>query len=205
MQNIRNIIFDLGGVILDIDFQRTEKAFADLGISNFTEFFGLGHAASFVEDHEAGTISDDEFFVALQKLARHSLEPEVVQKAWNALLVRFPKERVELLRSLKPKYRLFLLSNTNAIHLKAFQELYKETFNNGSLDDLFDKVYYSHLLGLRKPSKQVYEHVLRDNDLVPEETLFIDDALVNVEAARKTGMKGIHLKKGMSICDLQWE
>jgi glucose-1-phosphatase len=205
MQNIRNIIFDLGGVILDIDFQRMEKAFTDLGISNFPEFFGLGHAASFVKDHEAGKISDEEFFAALQKLARHSLEPEVVQKAWNALLVRFPKERIELLRSLKPKYRLFLLSNTNAIHLKAFQELYNQTFDNGSLDDLFDKVYYSHLLGLRKPSKEIYEYVLKDNNLEPTKTLFIDDALVNVEAARKTGIRAIHLEKGMSICDINWE
>lgn len=176
----------------------------DLGITNFTELFGLGHAASFFKDHEVGNISDDEFFASLRKLAGHSLEPEVVQKAWNALLISFPLQRIELLQSLKQRYKLFLLSNTNGIHLKAFQAMYKATFNNGSLDELFDKAYYSHLLGLRKPSREIYEYVLTDSNLNAAETLFIDDALVNVEAARQTGMRGIHLEKGMSILDLPW-
>src|SRR5215203_4504741 len=101
MQNIRNIIFDLGGVILDIDFQRTEKAFVDLGVVNFKELFGLGHAASFFKDHEAGKITDEEFLGSLQKLAKHSLQGDVVQKAWNALLINFPVERIELLRRIR--------------------------------------------------------------------------------------------------------
>lgn len=202
MQNIRNIIFDLGGVILDIDFKRTEKAFGDLGVTNFGELFGLGHAESFFKDHESGKITDDEFLDSLQKLAKHSLSPDVVQKAWNALLIRFPPERINLLKRLKSKYRLFLLSNTNAIHLAAFQKIYRETFNNGSLSDLFEKMYYSHEIRLRKPNKEVYEYVLKNNQLNPEETLFIDDALVNVEAARESGMKAVHIQPGMDIVDL---
>jgi epoxide hydrolase-like predicted phosphatase len=202
MQNIRNIVFDLGGVILDIDFKRTEKAFIDLGITNFSELFGLGHAASFFKDHESGKITDDEFLDSLQKLAKHSLTADTVHKAWNALLISFPAERIELLKKLKNKYRLFLLSNTNAIHLAAFQKIYQDTFNYGSLSDLFEKVYYSHKIGMRKPNKEIYEYVLKDNQLEPEETLFIDDALVNVEAAKKSGMKGIHLQPGLTILDL---
>jgi putative hydrolase of the HAD superfamily len=202
MQNIKNIIFDLGGVILDIDFQRTEKAFFELGVTNFKELFGLGHAASFFKDHEAGKISDEEFLDALQKLARHSLKSDVVQKAWNALLISFPAERIELLKRIKSKYRLFLLSNTNAIHLTAFLKLYSDAFNNGSFEDLFERVYYSHRMGLRKPDRDIYDYVLRENNLVPEETLFIDDALVNVEAARETGIQGIHLKPGITLLDL---
>ena len=202
MQNIKNIIFDLGGVILDIDFQRTEKAFFELGITNFKELFGLGHAASFFKDHEAGRITDEEFLDSLQKLARHSLKSDVVQRAWNALLISFPPERIGLLKKIKSKYRLFLLSNTNAIHLTAFLKLYSDTFNNGSFEDLFEKVYYSHRMGLRKPDKEIYNYVLRENNLVPEETLFIDDALVNVEAARETGIQGIHLTSGMTLLDL---
>ena len=202
MQNIRNIIFDLGGVILDIDFKRTERAFVELGVTNFSELFGLGHAESFFKEHEAGKITDDEFLASLQRVATHSLEPEVVQAAWNALLISFPPERIELLKRLKSKYRLFLLSNTNAIHVTAFQKIYREAFNNGVLDELFEKTYYSHKIQLRKPNKEIYEFVLKDKQLKPEETLFIDDALVNVEAARDSGMQAIHLKTGMTILNL---
>lgn len=203
MQNIKNIIFDLGGVILDIDFKRTEKAFVELGVTNFSELFGLGHAASFFKDHETGKITDDEFLISLQKLAKHTLEPSVVREAWNALLIGFPSERVELLKKLKSKYRLFLLSNTNAIHVVAFEKIYQDAFNDGPLDNLFEKVYYSHQLRLRKPNREVYEFVLKENQLKPGETLFIDDALVNVEAARESGMKAIHLLPGKTILDLE--
>ena len=202
MQNIRNIIFDLGGVILDIDFKRLEKAFIDLGVTNFQELFGLGHAASFFKEHESGKISDEEFLASLQKLAGHSLSPEQVQKAWNSLLVSFPPERIKFLKKLKTRYRLFLLSNTNAIHAAAFENIYLQAFNNGSLSELFDKVYYSHMIRFRKPDKKVYEYVLNDSHLNPHETLFIDDALVNVEAAREAGMKAIHLEAGKSITEL---
>jgi glucose-1-phosphatase len=204
MQNIKNIIFDLGGVLLDIDFKKLENSFVELGITNFPEFFGLGHAASFFKDHESGKISDDEFLDSIRKLANQSVEPSIIQKAWNSLLIRFSPERIELLRKLKIKYRLFLLSNTNAIHLEAFEEIYRDAFSNESLEDLFDKVYYSHQIRLRKPNKEVYEYVMKDSDMNPEQTLLIDDALVNVEAARKAGMKAIHLKPGMSLLDLDW-
>ena len=117
-------------------------------------------------------------------------------------MISFPSERIELLKRLKNKYRLFLLSNTNAIHLAAFQKIYREAFNNELLSDLFEKVYYSHEVKLRKPNKEVYEFVLKDSHLIPAETLFIDDALVNVEAARESGMKGIHIQPGQTILDL---
>ena len=199
---MRNIIFDLGGVILDIDFKRLEKAFIDLGVTNFQDLFGLGHAASFFKEHESGKISDEEFLESLQKLTGHSLSHDQVQKAWNSLLVSFPPERIEFLGKLNTRYRLFLLSNTNAIHAAAFENIYLQTFNNGPLSDLFDKVYYSHMIRVRKPDKKVYEYVLNDSNLNPHETLFIDDALINVEAARDAGMKAIHLETGMSIMEL---
>ena len=205
MQNVRNIIFDLGGVILDIDFKRTEKAFIDLGITNFGELFGLGHAASFFKDHEAGRITDDEFLDSLRKLANYSLAGEAVQKAWNALLISFPVERIELLKRLGGRYRLFLLSNTNAVHLSAFQKIYRENFNNGSFNELFEKVYYSHEIRLRKPDKEIYQFVLKDSHLDAPETVFIDDALVNVEAAKELGMQAIHIKPGQSILDINWD
>lgn len=203
MLNLKNIIFDLGGVILDIDFERTQKAFVELGIGNIKELFGLGHAASFFKDHESGKISDEEFLDSIRKLAKNSLSDDDAQSAWNSLLIRFPAENIDLLKRLKAKYRLFLLSNTNAIHVAAFTRLYKDSFRNGLFEDLFEKVYYSHKVGLRKPDKEIYEHVIRDNGLVPGETLFIDDALVNVEAAIDAGLRAIHLRPGMALSHLE--
>ena len=121
MDGIKNIIFDLGGVILDIDFKKMEDAFVGIGINNYKELFGLGHAASFFKDHEDGKISDDEFLENLAGLANHT-NPESVRKAYNALLVKFPQERINYLKQLRSKYRLFLLSNTNGIHLTEFQD-----------------------------------------------------------------------------------
>ena len=202
MQNIRNIIFDLGGVILDIDFSKTQQAFIDLGITNFAEMYGFTHVDSFFRQHEAGKITDEEFIASLQKMAGSSLGTDVIQKAWNALLIRFPAERIELLKKLRQKYRLFLLSNTNAIHVVEFQKIYSNTFQNGSLVDLFDKVYYSNEIGMRKPNAEIYEFVLKDSQLLPEETLFIDDSLPNVEGAKQVGIQAIHLKPGQTILDL---
>ena len=202
MQNIRNIIFDLGGVILDIDFSKTQQAFIDLGITNFAEMYGFTHVDSFFRQHEGGKITDEEFIASLQKMAGSSLGTDVIQKAWNALLIRFPAERIELLKKLRQKYRLFLLSNTNAIHVVEFQKIYSNTFQNGSLVDLFDKVYYSNEIGMRKPNAEIYEFVLKDSQLLPEETLFIDDSLPNVEGAKQVGIQAIHLKPGQTILDL---
>ena len=202
MQNIRNIIFDLGGVILDIDFSKTQQAFIDLGITNFAEMYGFTHVDSFFRQHEAGKITDEEFIASLQKMAGISLGTDVIQRAWNALLIRFPAERIELLKKLRQKYRLFLLSNTNAIHVVEFQKIYSNTFQNGSLVDLFDKVYYSNEIGMRKPNAEIYEFVLKDSQLLPEETLFIDDSLPNVEGAKQVGIQAIHLKPGQTMLDL---
>lgn len=202
MNKIKNIIFDLGGVILDIDFNKAQEAFEKLGVTNFAQYFDVGHAASFFREHESGSMNDEDFLSSLQKLAANSLEPERVQAAWNALLISFPPERIEFLKKLKTKYRLFLLSNTNGIHVNAFEKMYSNAFPDEVFTDLFEKIYYSHQVKMRKPNKEIYEYVLKDKQLKPDETLFVDDALVNVEAARKAGIEGIHLQPGMSILDI---
>jgi putative hydrolase of the HAD superfamily len=127
-----------------------------------------------------------------------------VISAWNAMLLDFPKERIDLLAELRKKYNLYLFSNTNAIHLAAFQKTFAETFNGASLDGEFTKAWYSHLIKLRKPDVEAYEFVISDGGLNPAETVFIDDALVNVEGARKAGLHGIHLEPGKTILDIDW-
>jgi putative hydrolase of the HAD superfamily len=204
MQGIKNVIFDLGGVILNLDNRRTEAAFEAMGVKGFREYFGLGYAASFFKDYEVGKLTDAEFVAAIKQMADLKVTDQAVIDAWNALLLDFPPERINLLKELGKKYRLFLFSNTNSLHLISFQETYRRTYGDAELDDLFERAYYSHVLGLRKPGAESYAVILKENNLLPGETLFVDDALVNVEGAETLGIRGLHLKPGLQITDLEW-
>ena len=124
--------------------------------------------------------------------------------AWNALLLRFPPERIALLDGIRKKYRIFLYSNTNAIHHQRFMEIYREAFPGSELNDHFEKAYYSHILGHRKPDTTGFEIIIRENGLNPAETLFVDDAFMNMEGAIKAGLKGLYLPPGMTINDIRW-
>jgi putative hydrolase of the HAD superfamily len=199
---ISNIIFDLGGVILDIDFAKTSQAFKALGIEDFDELFTQFHANPLFTSLESGKITPAEFVEALAGYTGKKFTEEQVIEAWNAILVSFPPHRIELLKRLKTQYRTFLLSNTNEIHVKRFLEMYVETIGEGSLEDCFEKIYYSHDIGFRKPNKEAYEFVLNENGLKPEETLFIDDTLPNIEAANELGIKTVHLQPPQDIEDV---
>lgn len=199
----KNIIFDLGGVLLNLDIPKTTQAFEQLGAPEFKSLFGLGRAESFLKAYEVGYINDDEFITDLQQLTGGKGRDQVVH-AWNAMLLDFPKERIELLAELRKKYDLYLFSNTNAIHLSAFVKTFSDTFNGASLDGEFSKAWYSHLIKLRKPDVEAFEFIIKDGGLNPAESVFIDDALVNVEGARKAGLNGIHLEPGKTILDLDW-
>jgi glucose-1-phosphatase len=188
---------------MDIDVKQTLHAFTKLGIKNIENYFGHGFAASFFSDHEAGRISDEEFLNEIKKLLTAEVSDEDVINAWNALLLRFPPERIKLLKELKSSYRLFLFSNTNAIHYDKFSEIYRDTYS-GELEDLFEKAYYSHSLGQRKPDTAGFELIIKENGLDPKKTLFVDDAFINVEGAIKTGLKGLYLPPGFFITDIRW-
>ena len=204
MQGVKNIIFDLGGVILNLDNGRTEKAFTDLGVKNFREYFGHGFAASFFKDYEVGSITDRQFIDSIRQLTGLDVPDQAIIDSWNALLLDFPPERIQLLKHLRKNYRLFLFSNTNALHLAALRQIWTSTFDGGSLDDHFERTYYSHLLGMRKPDREPFEHILQENGLKGAETLFVDDAMINVEGAEKAGLRGLFLRPGISLMDFQW-
>ena len=203
MQNVKNIIFDLGGVILNIDIKLTEHALQGLGIEDFAQHMRNVHVTSFFKEYEAGRIDDDEFISSIRTLSRKNLTDEDIVNAWNALLLDFPNERIELLRKLRKKYRLFLLSNTNAIHHRQFQQqLYQQT--GYYLEDLFEKTYYSHTIGLCKPDVAAYRFVINENNLDPAETIFIDDSEVNMSGAKEAGLQVFHLVPGKTIMELEW-
>jgi HAD superfamily hydrolase (TIGR01509 family) len=203
MQPVKNIIFDLGGVILNLDFAAAEKAFTEIGFEDFKDVFGGGHVTSFIKDYEVGTIDDDQFVKEIRNLTKNQNDDRLAIAAWNAMLVDFPKERIEFLKGLKKKYRLFLFSNTNSIHLQSFRKNFSENFDKEIFDELFEKTYYSHEIKLRKPTRESFEFVVKDAGLIAAETLFVDDMLVNVEGARKAGLQAVQVEPGKSILDLE--
>lgn len=202
MNGIKNIIFDLGGVLLNLDMLKAEESFVKMGAPRFKELFGKGHVKSFIRDYEIGVISDDQFTEELIKLTGNKYTREEVLAGWNAMLLDFPADRIALLEKLKTKYRLFLFSNTNAIHVTFFLKKFAQEFGGRSLESYFEKAYYSNVINLRKPEVAAFEYVVKDSQLNPAETLFVDDMLINIEGARAAGLQGMHLEPGKTILDL---
>jgi putative hydrolase of the HAD superfamily len=204
MKEIKNIIFDLGGVLINLDNKLTERAFFDLGVKDFHKYFGHGFAASFFKEYEVGKISDEEFIDELRRLGNLDVPDSLIIKAWDALLLDFPPARIELLKKLRKKYRIFLFSNTNSLHMKTVNKIFQDTFEHGTLDELFEKAYYSNVLGMRKPDVSSYQFITNENELNPSETLFVDDAFVNIEGAIAAGLKGHFLEPGKTILDIDF-
>lgn len=202
MQGIKNIIFDLGGVILNINYQRTYEAFTALGVQNFNELYNQFKGSSLFNDLETGHITPEAFLSEMKKHVPEQVTPEQITDAWNAMLLDFPLQRLQLLQQLRQYYGLYLLSNTNAIHLETFNRILQESRGIPSLAVFFDKAYYSHLMGCRKPDRESYLMVLEENGLKAEETLFIDDTLPNIEGAKAVGLQTIHLQTPKTILDI---
>lgn len=198
---IKNIIFDLGGVLMNLDAPRLRASFVQLGIAQIDDLFRIGHADTFFRQYETGHLSDAEFVAAARQLAIANITDDDIILAWNSMLLDFPSANVEFLDRLKNKYRLFLFSNTNSLHLISFQQSFRNVYGR-ELDSFFEKAWYSHVINYRKPDLAAFNFVIEDAGLQAAETLFIDDTLVNVEGALAAGLQGRHLEPGKTILDL---
>ena len=199
IQGVKHIIFDLGGVILNIDYNLTEKAFIDLGIKNFPALYSQMQQSSLFDRLETGQIARDEFIGQMQQVAGLPVTATQIINAWNAMLLDFPVRRLQILQQLRLYYDLFLLSNTNEIHEDAFNDILQASHGIPNIGVFFDKVYLSHRVGLRKPMKEIFERVLSDNGLKAADTLFIDDSPQHIAIAKELGIQTIFLEKGMTI------
>jgi glucose-1-phosphatase len=199
---IKNIIFDLGGVLLNLDYHRTINAFKELGLTSFEQVYSQAAQKKLFDEYEMGLISSDHFRSGLNRLLGKEISPETIDAAWNAMLLDLPTERLELLKKLKSRYRLFLLSNTNDIHYNAWSAYLQSTYGFPDFRDFFEKEYYSHLVGRRKPAREIFEMVLSENGLERTETLFIDDSIQHVEGARLAGLHAHHLQPSTTILHL---
>jgi glucose-1-phosphatase len=199
---IKNIIFDWGGVITDLHFDATKRAFHELGLSVFDEKVPHDPRDKIFLPLEIGRISPGEFRNSIRKLSSKTLSDEMIDGAWNAMLGALPPERWKVLESARTLYRTFLLSNTNAIHLDYYFNYLQGIYGTFGYVHLFEKAYFSFELHLRKPNRDIFEYVLRDSRLNADETLLIDDSYENIETALGLGMQVIHLKKPLTLVDL---
>lgn len=196
IQSIKNVIFDFGGVLFEIDYNLPIKAFHELGYDLFADVYTQAAQNPIFDQLETGKIDNESFMNYL-----HGLVPQATRKqvddAWNCILLHIMPDQVSFVNKVKENgYRTFLLSNTNAIHVAEFEKMIAEKMNFQEFFAAFEKIYYSNVIGIKKPYPETFLQVCEWNDLVPSETLFIDDSIQHVLGAAKAGLQTYHLKNG---------
>ncbi len=192
--SVKNILFDLGQVLIDLDVSKTEKAFKKLLPSANSNFFSFYQQTSFFNAFETGSLSEDAFRDTIKKVSHKNLSRKCIDKAWNTMLVDFPIKKINFLKQLREqKYKLYVLSNTNSIHIRYINEVLLSS-NEQMVEDFFNEVFYSYKIGFRKPDKKAYTYVLKHAKINAEETLFIDDRIENIKAAKNLYFQTWHLK-----------
>jgi putative hydrolase of the HAD superfamily len=198
---LKNIIFDLGGVIIDLDYNRTAAAFKQLGIVDFDDIYSKAKQTSLFDDFEKGWSSDADFRAELSQYLPPSTSDTEIDEAWNAMLLDIPKHRVDWLKKVAKRYRIFLLSNTNHIHVRSFTTYADHKFGTGAFEKIFEKYYFSCEMGMRKPDAEIFELVIQENNLDKSATLFIDDSIQHIHGAEKVGLKAewLNIPEGEKI------
>ncbi|SFS53190.1 HAD family hydrolase [Sphingobacterium wenxiniae] len=190
MQKIKNIILDYGNVIFMIDFVRVREAFMSLGIKNVDDFFGHRTQDPLFDAFDRGEINARAFRDGIRERAGvESLTDEQIDNAWNALLIGVPQGKHDVLLYLKTKYRMFLLSNNNEIHYAYCMQHLQDKYGIADNTVFFEKTYYSHLMRLRKPDPRIFQQVIDEQGVIPEETLFVDDSPQHLETAKAMGFQ----------------
>lgn len=198
--SIKNIFFDLGGVLINLDYPGMFQSFKKVGIDP------LPHPSEllFINKYEKGQLSTDDFIHEISKFSHSDINPSELIRCWNDLLLDFPLSRYEIVKKLRNQYKVFLISNINELHIEAFEAIFNKQFSGQKPDILFDKIYYSCRIGMRKPEIEIFKYVLKENNLIASETLFIDDVLENIYSAQSLGINTIYLdlQKGMKTEDI---
>ncbi|MFD2933304.1 HAD family hydrolase [Spirosoma flavum] len=196
---LKNLIFDLGDVIIPIDLTAPVRNFAMLANLPEDEVRAIWKQHSIWDQYETGLIDDDAFRNHVRQLLKNDQwADEVIDTAWNTVLLDLPIERIKRIKELKSTYRLFLLSNTSPIHIRQVNRVLTG-MDQPTLEELFERVFYSYDVRLMKPSPEIYRHVLAEAGLVAEETAFFDDNGANIKAAAELGIQAVHVQPPMTI------
>lgn len=200
-QDFDAIILDFGGVLINIDYQVTSRSFAHLGLTQDVLLYSQSKQTLLFDDLETGRITPHTFRTEIRKIAGRNLSDDEIDEAWNAMILDFPASRIPFLKRLRALCPVYLLSNTNAIHHSCFSGNILLEYGL-LLESLFDKVWYSHEMGMRKPLPETFRHVLKFHGLHPERTLFIDDSEQHVAGAKSLGIQAFLLPKAKDIEDI---
>ena len=201
LEGIQNIIFDLGDVIINIHPNNAIQGFRNLFSHSFAELEQDLEKEKILTKYETGEITTNDFISFFQTRNKQLREEEIIT-VWNSMLLDIPEERVQLIKKLSKQYRVFLLSNTNEIHLNFINNYVTNQFQLAAIDNLFEQAYYSHEMGLRKPNTPIFKTIIEEHQLIPEKTLFIDDTEEHIIGAKKLNLKTFHLVKPTTINDI---
>ena len=199
-RDFKNLIFDFGGVILNIDIRRSMDAFKHYLPSNNIPENMLDHPA--LHAFEIGAMDEEDFYHQFSAALGIDVSMEMFTEAWNSLILDLPVARVELIKNLRNTHRTFLLSNTNSIHYQRVSEVVEQTIGHKEIDQYFEAAYYSHFLGLRKPDHTSFRYILENHDLIPEETALLDDNDDNLESAKQLGIQPFKISANRTIIDV---
>lgn len=201
LTGIKNIIFDLGNVLLNIDGEKTLDAFRKFGVDRFDDIYTLQQQSIIIDLLETGKMTQLEFVNQIREFFEQYISEDDILDAWNAMILDFPEDRINLVKQLGEKYSVFLLSNTNEIHYAFFKRKFKRQYKM-RFKELFTKAFLSHEIGMRKPNKRIFEYISKGAIIDPEQTLFIDDDQENIKSAQQLGFKTYWLKKDEEIVEL---
>lgn len=192
--NVDTLILDLGGVLIDVDYRATARHFEALGITGFDALYSKAKQSDLFDRFETGELTPAGFRAEVRALLKADLSDADIDAGWNAMLGTIPPERIRLVQELKQRCQLILLSNTNAIHVPAFEAIIAHDLGIGDFRSLFHGAYYSCELGMRKPNADIFQHVVARHSADPALTLFIDDSIQHVHGARAAGLRAEHLE-----------
>lgn len=199
---IKNIIFDFGCVLVDLDKQRCVEAFKSIGAESISAYVDECRQEDLFHDLETGKTGIGEFCNEVRRKAPAcTADNETICKAWNSLLTGIPGRRLEKLLSLKERYRIFVLSNTNPIHWHKAATCYFP-MRGMTVDDYFEKIFLSYSMHMVKPDLRIFSRTLDEAGIKAEETLFIDDSEANCRAAERLGIRTINVKDGDEWLDM---
>jgi len=201
---IRNILFDLGGVILDIDVNATKKLFYELGLPSMFLQYPENMVTDIFFRYETGRLDSDGFRNEVRRISGLEISDDDIDRAWKAMLVGIPEERGVLLDKLKERYSLYMLSNTCPLHVPVFEQMYMDGAGV-SMHTVFTKIYYSFEIGYHKPDIEAWEYVIKDSGIVPGETLFLDDNIHNIKVSQELGFRAIHIHERRNLMDLGFD
>ncbi len=199
---IDTIIFDLGNVLIDIHGEKSIQAFEKLGAKNFAEIFSLAAQSEFFDRYEKGLETDENFRQHLQQVLNFSATDHEIDEALFAMVGELTKETLTFLQHVCKKYRIFLMSNTNSIHIRLFHERLNKQGNKSHFLNPFEKVYYSFQHHMRKPDEIFFKHIILENELNPQQTLFVDDNHANVQSAKRVGLNVLLMDKTVDLWSL---